>query len=498
MKFLLAVVGLAAVLFGGAGVATWLVEQRLAALAPGGLLFDALRYNPLSGRLTLQHVRGRDANGRDIFRADEVTATVPAAHLLAGVVTLQRVRIASPRLVVPAGPVMTLIGLGGEAPRAAPISVDGLVVTHGALVIEDAARGAPLVVRDLGVRADRMAALGGEGAFAMEMALYGASVRVTGQRALGAPGYAIHVRAGGLDAVAALRDFPALTAGTGVTLAGGRADIDGTLLFADRGLLVSGQARLERVLARFADRRLSPFSAAAIILAVDRWDVAAGTGRISRLELRAPRLSVSLRRRVPTLLTSVLDVFADDGVVLRRVRVVDGHLTLDGPDGPLTLRGLNLGLQARERLGGAGFVLTGRAGVGTEGHVAVEGALSRDLRQAEGALRAGGVKAGTCAVSDATVRLPAEPTLQSLVAALAAARDATRTKAGIAPGLRVSRSSQPYFLVDEPDAPPDVDDPLGDAAGLPEGEVSALAWTPSFAAVSLSRRPVAFRPSFCW
>jgi hypothetical protein len=39
------------------------------------------------------------------------------------------------------------------------------------------------------------------------------------------------------------------------------------------------------------------------------------------------------------------------------------------------------------------------------------------------------------------------------------------------------------------------DDPLGEAAGL---DVSAFAWTPSFAAVSLSRRPVAFSPSFCW
>ena len=44
----------------------------------------------------------------------------------------------------------------------------------------------------------------------------------------------------------------------------------------------------------------------------------------------------------------------------------------------------------------------------------------------------------------------------------------------------------------------DDEDPLGDAAGLPEDDVSAFAWTPSFAAVSVSRRPVAFRPSFCW
>lgn len=420
MKFLLAAVALLAALFGGAGVATWLVEHRLATLLPGGLVFDTLRYNPLTGRLALRHVSGRDANGREIFRADEVSATASVLDLLAGVVTLQRVQVASPRLVVPAAPMMTLIGLGGAAPRTAPIAVNGLVVTHGALVIEDAARGAPLVVRDVAVRADRMAAFAGEGAFAVEMALYGANVRMTGQRALGAPGYAVHVRASGLDAVAALRDFPMLMAGSGVTLAGGRADIDGTLLFTEHGTLASGQARLERVLARFADRGLSPFSAAAIILAVDRWDVEAGVGRISRLELRAPRLSVSLRRKVPPLLTALLDVFADDGVVLRRVRVVDGNLTLDVPDGPVTLRGLNLALQARERLAGAGFVLTGRAGVGAEGHVAVEGALSRNLRNAEGALRAGGVRAGTCMVSNATVRLPAAPTLRSLVAALAA------------------------------------------------------------------------------
>jgi hypothetical protein len=420
VKLLLVTLALVAALLGGAGIATRLVEQRLATLTPGGVVFDTLSYNPLTGRLILRRVSASDANGREVFRADEVQATAPVADLLAGVVTVQRAQVASPRLVVPAGPVMKLIALGGAASRPAPIAVNGLVVTHGALVIEDASRPDPLVIRDLAVRADRMAAFGGDGAFAVEMALYGANVRITGQRALGAPGYAVHVRASGLDAVAALRDFPRLTANTGVTLTGGRADVDATLLFADQGLLVSGQARLERVLARFADPGLSPFSAAAVILGVDRWDVAAGAGRISRLELRAPRLSVSLRRNPPAMLASLLEVFGDDGVVLRRVRIVDGTLTLDVPEGPLTLRSLSLALQARESLSAAGFVLTGRAGVGTDGHLAVQGALSRDLRHAEGALRAGGVKAGNCAVSDATVRLPEAPTLKALISALAA------------------------------------------------------------------------------
>lgn len=51
-------------------------------------------------------------------------------------------------------------------------------------------------------------------------------------------------------------------------------------------------------------------------------------------------------------------------------------------------------------------------------------------------------------------------------------------------------------LGDDDDAP-DEDEPLGEAAGLPADE-SAFAWTPSFEAVSPSRRPVAFSPSFCW
>jgi hypothetical protein len=420
VKILLVAVSLAALLLGGAGIATWLVENRLSTLTPGGVAFDSLSYNPLTGRLHVRHVIARDANGREVFRADDIRASAPVTDVLTGIVTLERAQVASPRLVVPAAPVLRLIALGGAAARPAPIAVNGLVVTHGALVIEDASRDQPLVVKDLAVRADRMAAFGGDGAFAVEMALYGTNVRLTGQRPLGAPGYAVHVRANGLDAVAALRDFPSLVAATGVTLTSGRADIDATLLFAEQGLLVSGQARLERVVARFADRRLSPFSAAAIILGVDRWDVSAGAGRISRLELRAPRLSVSLRRGAPAMLASLLDVFGNDGVVLRRVRIVDGLLTLDVPEGPITLRGLTLGLQARETLSGAGFVLTGRAGLGAEGHLAVEGALSRDLRHAEGALRAGSVKAGTCNVADATVPLPEAPTLAALVNALAA------------------------------------------------------------------------------
>lgn len=54
--------------------------------------------------------------------------------------------------------------------------------------------------------------------------------------------------------------------------------------------------------------------------------------------------------------------------------------------------------------------------------------------------------------------------------------------------------------IDEPDEddPLVEDEPLGEAAGLLDDDASVAAWTPSFAAVSLSSRPVVFRPSFCW
>ena len=53
-------------------------------------------------------------------------------------------------------------------------------------------------------------------------------------------------------------------------------------------------------------------------------------------------------------------------------------------------------------------------------------------------------------------------------------------------------------LGDDDEEAPVEDEPLGEAAGLVLDEVSAFAWTPSFDAVALSSRPVAFSPSFCW
>jgi hypothetical protein len=415
---ILAALTVGATLLGGAGVLTLLVESRLGALAPGGVAVTGLHYDPLTGRLELRDVVARDAAGREIFRAERVVATASAMDLLGGPLLLQRVQVASPRLVVGAAPALTLIGLrSGSAPP--PLSVNGLVVTQGALVIEDDPERAPLVVRELSARLDRLAAFGDDAAFAVDMALYGASVRATGQP-LGGGAYAVRLRARGLDAPAILRDFP--LPGGAVQLAEGRADLDATMLLANGRLLVSGHLKVDGLVARFEDAVGTPLVAETLVLAVDRWDVEAGGGRISRLELRRPMLTVTLDHELPAALAAVLRRLASPDIALRRLRIVDGTVRVLGSREPLTLRTLTLGLQSAAETGPrAGFVLTARAGMAGAGRLTIEGALSRDFQHAEGALRAIGVTLEGCGIQDLSVPLPNAASPRAMLDALATA-----------------------------------------------------------------------------
>jgi hypothetical protein len=299
--------------------------------------------------------------------------------------------------------------------------VDGLVVTQGAVVVEEPGRRA-VVARDLTARLDRLAALGeGDAAFAVETALYGASVRITGQP-LGRGAYGLRFRARGLDAAALLEDFPQLLAAAGVRLAEGRADIDATLVVAGSRVLASGQMRLERLVAHFVEPRSAPLVASRLVLAVDRWDVAAGAGRISRLEIQRPTLT--LDRGTPAAISALVDWLAGPDVMLRRLRIVDGTVRLAAGEHeqPLTLRGLTLGLQSAAETGPrAGFVLTARAGVGTHGRLTLDGALSRDFQRAEGAVRAIDVRLESCGLDDVSIPLPAQASPGAVLAALASA-----------------------------------------------------------------------------
>lgn len=419
MKWILAAIASLAVLFGGAGGATWLLERRLAALAPGGFDVQALHYNPFTGRLHLQGITARDRLGREVFHADSVEASAPAAEVLGGTVTLTRARVQAPRMVVPAGPLLALAG----RPTELPLAVRGLVATVGSLRVESAGF-APLHLSDVSVRADAIAEAAHHGAFAMTTTAYGTVIRLTGQPGVG--GYAVRIRAAGLDAAAVLRDFPVL-ASTGLRLTRARGDVDAELLFARSSrLLVSGALHLNDVVARVPDAGVSPLSAAAVIVAVDRWDVEAGAGRIARLEVRRPKGTVDVARSAPVL-ARLVDRLGDAGIILRRVRLVDGTLTLVDPEqGRLTLRGLALALQARERRAEAGFVVTGRSGLGPAGRLTFEGALSRDLHRIDGVIRAIDVRLPSCTVGDTTVAIPAPPSVPAVAAALMAGGCAAR------------------------------------------------------------------------
>jgi hypothetical protein len=420
VKTLVALAAFAAAFFGGAAALPMLLEARLATLTPGGVDVAGLHYNPLSGRLTLRSVTAHDGAGREIFRADRVEATAPLGALFRQApLTLERVHLVAPRLVVAHAPALALASLGAPGLAGSPVVVDGVVVSRGAVVLEEPGRRA-LVARDLTASLGRLAGLAdGEAAFAVETSLYGTSVWITGQPA-GRGVYALRVRASGLDAAALLEDFPEVLGASGVRLAHGRADVDATLVVRGSRVLASGQLRIDRVVARFVEPRSTPFSAAVLIVAVDRWDLASGSGRISRLELQRP--SLTLDHGTPRAIAALVESLAGPDVMLRRLRIVDGNVRLAAGTRPVTLRGLTLGLQSAAETGPrAGFVVTARAGVGTGGRLTLEGALSRDFRRAEGAVRAIGVTLEGCGLDDVSLPLPMEASPSAVLEMLASA-----------------------------------------------------------------------------
>jgi hypothetical protein len=385
VKPLVAVLALAAALFGVAGGGALLLEGRLAALAPGGVAIGTLHYNPFTGSLALTDVRARDAAGRDVFTAESVVARANAFSLLGGALSLGRVRVAAPRLTLRADTGFALddvaAGLGAAhaffgstGALALPLRVEDLLIADGVVTIEGAgAGGAPLVVRDLDVRLSRLttAALGDRDvAFAVEMAVYGTPVHVTGQPRGG--GYAVHVRARALDAARLARDIPA--AGLeGVER--GLAEIDADLLLTNGRVLASGFVRLTDAVLVLPTAGRPRLRAASVALAADAFDVAAGVGRITRLDLGAPSLALSA-----AALRELLEPLRNEGdLVLRRISITDGTLSLDGPGG-VRLTRVQLAAQLPERRTDSGWVVSARAAMGDDADVSVDGLVARDLR----------------------------------------------------------------------------------------------------------------------
>jgi hypothetical protein len=391
MKAILVALGTIAVLLGGAGVGTLVLQHRLAALAPGGLDAASLHYNPFSGRLALAGVRARDAGGHELFRADEVVATVTPFRLLARPLTLNRARVTAPRVTLRAAAGFDLAGLAadlGAAPAAAvklPVRIEDLIVAGGSLVVEGAgAGGAPLVVKDLDLRLSRLTTATidqQDVAFAVEMAVYGTTVYVTGQPR--GRGYAVHVRARGLDA-------PRLARDAGIqTLQGlqrGQGDIDADLLLIEGRLLASGSARLTDAVLALPVPGRPRLRAATLAVVLDNVDVATGAGRITRLDLGTPTLSVPAAGAASALAALIDPLRSRADVLVRRIVVTDGTLALEGAGG-LRLERVQLAAHAPERRGDGAWIMSARAGLGADAEIALDGVVARDLRALDAVAR---------------------------------------------------------------------------------------------------------------
>jgi len=392
---LVAVLVLAAALLGVAGGSTLLVERRLAGLAPGGVTFGALHYNPFTGGLVVSDVRGRDAAGREIFGAEHVQATANPVSLLGGVLSLGRVRVTAPRLTlraengfaagagfafddVAAGLGVAHVLLGSRGALALPLNVADLVISGGIVTIEGAGEdGAPLVVRDLDLRLGRLTTAPVDAtdvAFAVEMAVYGTMVYVTGQPRGG--GYVVHVRARGLDAVALARDVPM---GGLAGLERGQAEIDTDLFLADGRVLASGFVRLTDPVLTLPLAGRPRLQATSLAVAADAFDLTARAGRITRLDLVAPSLTLPAAQAAAVLGEAVEPLRDGRELLVRRISVSDGTLALEGPTGVRFSR-LQLTAQLPERRAESGWVVSARAMLGEEAEVSVDGLVARDLR----------------------------------------------------------------------------------------------------------------------
>ena len=362
---MLIAVAIAAVVLGAAGAATLAVERRLDTLAPGGVAVAALHYNALTGDLRLAGVRARAADGREIFQADHISAHASPLPLLAGILVLSRVRVEAPRLTVTSGDELTV---------APALRVEDAIVTGGRVVVGQAAHGRPLRADDVDLRlSDR--------AFACEFVVSGTHVRVTGQPRR--PGYGLHVRAHDLDLARVARELP------GWPLAGvraGRGDVDAELWLGQGRLLAAGRARVEDFVLALPVRGEPRLRAASVTVVADGLDLLSGAGRIARVVIGQPSLSLPITTAAPTLAALLDRLRLPDGLRVRRITVTDGTLALTGSGG-VRLRHVQMAAGAPERAATDGWAVTARAALDGGADVALDGVLARDFRALDAATR---------------------------------------------------------------------------------------------------------------
>lgn len=385
-RWLVVPLALAAGLVGGAGGATLALEQRLARAIPGALAIGALHYNPFTGALLLHDVRAGSAVVGLSLEAATVRARVDVAALVRGRLALRDVHVVDARLSVREAALHTVAaGLAAALDDGAPVSIVGLGLTGGLVRIEGDDGAAPLVLRELRVRLGRLVSgeAGWVPALAAAVNVNGGEIHVTGHPVAGGEataGYVARLRGRDVD-VAALQRW-LCREGSGVRLERARGDVDAELLAVAGRLVLSGRARLGPVVAHVTAPTVSALRAEEAIVAVDRFDVAAGAGRLSRLELRSPSLTVRLAPGGLQQVRQLGGLLPD--VVVRRLRVSDGAVTLVDRGRRLAVHRLNVAIQARERTGGRGLRLA-LAGVADGRTIGVE----RTLRGVDAGLASG-------------------------------------------------------------------------------------------------------------
>lgn len=382
-RLLLTGTAVLAVVFGFSGLATHLVERRVAALTAGGVEFGRLRYDPFSGTLTLDDIRARAGDAMTVFTADRITARLPAGHLFLGSLELDRLRLVSPRLRLKRTPddVFQLVSRARAASWSTiPFAVGDVIVSDGAIVIDGAGEGIGL--RHIDARFGRVAAAAlDRGSFALAMQAYGSTVAITGQ-AMDAPsaGYLVRLRARGADLAGLLADFAPEIRRLFVGEALG--DVDVECLLADGGVSISGRVKSGPLIIDPGGDGAEPVSVDGVTVVVDRYDPIEGRGRVSRVDVRAPRVVIarggSGRWQLPQLPSSLAALVR--GITLRRLSVQGGTVIIGGiSDRELRMTDVDLTARFGEHpIGDGPVAVTARAAVGMGGQLSVAGTLHPD------------------------------------------------------------------------------------------------------------------------
>jgi hypothetical protein len=162
--------------------------------------------------------------------------------------------------------------------------------------------------------------------------------------------------------------------------------VDTVLQVAGDRLLAAGHARVADLVLALPVRGRPRLRAGSVAVVSDGLDLFSGTGRLTRVVVGGPSLSLPLATAAPTLTALLQWLRAPADLRVRRVAVSGGTLALTGAGG-VRLERVQVAAQAFERRGTGSWTVTARAALDNGADVALEGQLARDLRALDAATR---------------------------------------------------------------------------------------------------------------